>query len=150
MSERETPTQRLVRMREASLAGGGPERVEAQHKKGKLTARERIDLLLDEGSFVEIDRFVTQTNCITGAHPEGAMIPCVYETDREAITAAISTIGLVGLKNARIVQIADTLHLAELLVSESCAAELASHAQVEIIDGPREMSFDAQGNLYDV
>ncbi len=58
MSERETAVQRLLRMREAALAGGGPERIEAQHKKGKLTARERLDLLLDEGSFVEIDRFV--------------------------------------------------------------------------------------------
>ena len=39
--------------------GGGPARVAQQHKKGKLTARERIDLLLDEGSFLELDRFVT-------------------------------------------------------------------------------------------
>jgi len=39
--------------------GGGPDRIAQQHKKGKLTARERIDLLLDEGSFVELDRFVT-------------------------------------------------------------------------------------------
>ncbi len=39
--------------------GGGAARVAQQHKKGKLTARERLDLLLDEGSFVELDRFVT-------------------------------------------------------------------------------------------
>ncbi len=39
--------------------GGGPERVAQQHKKGKLSARERLDLLLDPGSFVELDRFVT-------------------------------------------------------------------------------------------
>ncbi len=39
--------------------GGGPARVAQQHAKGKLTARERLDLLLDEGSFVELDRFVT-------------------------------------------------------------------------------------------
>jgi propionyl-CoA carboxylase beta chain len=38
--------------------GGGPDRVAQQHKKGKLTARERLDLLLDEGSFLELDRFV--------------------------------------------------------------------------------------------
>ncbi|MED6335325.1 MAG: acyl-CoA carboxylase subunit beta [Planctomycetota bacterium] len=55
----ETPLERLRRMREASLAGGGPERAAAQHAKGKLTARERVDLLLDEGSFVELDRFAT-------------------------------------------------------------------------------------------
>jgi propionyl-CoA carboxylase beta chain len=39
--------------------GGGPERLAQQHKKGKLSARERLDLLLDPGSFVELDRFVT-------------------------------------------------------------------------------------------
>ncbi len=55
----ETPLERLRRMRELTLQGGGPERIAAQHKKGKLTARERLDLLLDEGSFVELDRFVT-------------------------------------------------------------------------------------------
>ena len=46
------------RAAEAEL-GGGAARLEAQHRKGKLSARERLDLLLDEGSFVEIDRFVT-------------------------------------------------------------------------------------------
>ncbi|MFH0900983.1 MAG: acyl-CoA carboxylase subunit beta [Pseudomonadota bacterium] len=44
--------------REAEL-GGGQERIERQHKAGKLTARERIDLLLDPGSFVELDKLVT-------------------------------------------------------------------------------------------
>ena len=41
------------------LQGGGPVRVERQHAWGKLTARERLDLLLDPGSFVELDAFVT-------------------------------------------------------------------------------------------
>ncbi len=49
---------RLSELRAKSLEGGGAARVEAQHQKGKLTARERIDLLVDPGSFVEIDRFV--------------------------------------------------------------------------------------------
>ncbi|MBW3660661.1 MAG: acyl-CoA carboxylase subunit beta [Gemmatimonadetes bacterium] len=49
-----------LRRREAeALEGGGPERQQAQHERGKLTARERLDLLLDPGSFVELDRFVT-------------------------------------------------------------------------------------------
>ena len=55
----ESPLERLRRMREESLIGGGERRIEAQHKKGKLSARERIDFLVDEGSFVELDRFVT-------------------------------------------------------------------------------------------
>jgi propionyl-CoA carboxylase beta chain len=49
---------RLKALREKTLEGGGPARVAAQHEQGKLTARERLDLLLDEGSFVELDRFV--------------------------------------------------------------------------------------------
>ena len=49
---------RLEEMNRAAELGGGREKVEEQHFKGKKTARERIGLLLDEGSFVEIDRFV--------------------------------------------------------------------------------------------
>ena len=43
----------------ASKEGGGGKKIEAQHKKGKLTARERIEVLLDEGSFEEIGGLVT-------------------------------------------------------------------------------------------
>ncbi len=50
---------RLEQMRAASRLGGGAARVEKQHAAGKLTARERLDLLLDPDSFVELDAFVT-------------------------------------------------------------------------------------------
>ncbi|HEX5826138.1 MAG TPA: acyl-CoA carboxylase subunit beta [Candidatus Limnocylindrales bacterium] len=50
---------RLEQLRAEALQGGGPVRVERQHAWGKLTARERLDLLLDPGSFVELDAFVT-------------------------------------------------------------------------------------------
>ncbi len=49
----------LNELRAASEVGGGQDKLEAQHARGKLSARERLDLLLDEGSFVEMDRFVT-------------------------------------------------------------------------------------------
>src|SRR5688572_26673398 len=49
----------LQRKRAEAEQGGGAERIAAQHKKGKMTARERLDVLLDPGSFVELDRFVT-------------------------------------------------------------------------------------------
>jgi propionyl-CoA carboxylase beta chain len=55
MNERLSELRR--RNREAK-AGGGPERVERQHQAGKLTARERIDVLLDQGTFDELDKFV--------------------------------------------------------------------------------------------
>jgi acetyl-CoA carboxylase carboxyltransferase component len=50
---------RLESMRAQALLGGGPARIDRQHELGKLTARERIDLLLDPDSFVELDSFVT-------------------------------------------------------------------------------------------
>nr|XP_051714968.1 propionyl-CoA carboxylase beta chain, mitochondrial isoform X3 [Oryctolagus cuniculus] len=50
--------ERIENKRRAALLGGGQRRIEAQHKRGKLTARERISLLLDPGSFVESDMFV--------------------------------------------------------------------------------------------
>ena len=48
----------LEEKRAAAKLGGGQRRIDAQHAKGKLTARERIDVLLDEGSFEEFDMFV--------------------------------------------------------------------------------------------
>ena len=51
----------LAKRNAAAEAGGGPARVERQHKAGKLSARERIDLLLDEGTFQELDRLVTHS-----------------------------------------------------------------------------------------
>ncbi len=51
--------QELRNLKAQGRLGGGPERIETQHKRGRLTARERIDLLLDKGSFRELDPFVT-------------------------------------------------------------------------------------------
>ena len=50
--------EKLTELKEESKLGGGKERIDAQHKRGKLTARERIDMLLDPASFVELDPFV--------------------------------------------------------------------------------------------
>jgi acetyl-CoA/propionyl-CoA carboxylase len=55
----EDKIKRLYNLKKLAEGGGGQERIEAQHSKGKLTARERIDLLLDENSFLEIDKYVT-------------------------------------------------------------------------------------------
>jgi propionyl-CoA carboxylase beta chain len=57
MSENPNIT-KLNQMKAQSRLGGGQDRIEAQHKKGRLTARERLDLLLDKGSFREIDPFI--------------------------------------------------------------------------------------------
>ena len=57
----ENNIKKLVDMRAEARMGGGAKRIESQHAKGKLTARERINLLLDEGSFEELDMFVTHS-----------------------------------------------------------------------------------------
>ena len=66
--------QKLVERRAKARLGGGEKRIEAQHAKGKLTARERLALLLDEGSFEEYDMFV-QHRCtnfgMEKSHPDG-------------------------------------------------------------------------------
>ena len=54
----QTKTQHLREQKVKSRLGGGTERIDSQHKKGRMTARERIDLLLDKGSFREVDAFV--------------------------------------------------------------------------------------------
>ena len=59
MSEIQKKVQELMCFRAQARLGGGERRIESQHKKGKKTARERIKLLLDEGSFEEFDMFVT-------------------------------------------------------------------------------------------
>src|SRR6187402_2189425 len=56
---REEKLKQYYDRKHSAEAGGGPDKVEAQHSKGKLTARERINLLLDPNTFTEIDKFVT-------------------------------------------------------------------------------------------
>ena len=58
MSTQQDKIKELVERRAVARLGGGQKRIDAQHQKGKLTARERLALLLDEGSFEEFDMFV--------------------------------------------------------------------------------------------
>jgi propionyl-CoA carboxylase beta chain len=60
----------LKHKREEALAGGGAARVESQHKKGKLTARERLHFLMDDGSFQEIGMLVTHRSTDFGMDTE--------------------------------------------------------------------------------
>lgn len=57
--ERQEKINQLIQLREKAKLGGGERRIDSQHAKGKYTARERIEMLLDEGSFEEFDMFVT-------------------------------------------------------------------------------------------
>ena len=57
--ENKEKVKQLIELRAQAKLGGGQKRIDSQHSKGKYTARERIDMLLDEGSFEELDMFVT-------------------------------------------------------------------------------------------
>ncbi len=59
MSQQLEQVKALISLREKARLGGGQKRIDSQHQKGKFTARERINMLLDEGSFEEFDMFVT-------------------------------------------------------------------------------------------
>ena len=62
MSNQLEKVKELIALREQARLGGGEKRIESQHKKGKYTARERIAMLLDEGSFEELFNTVVQTS----------------------------------------------------------------------------------------
>ncbi len=79
----------LQQMREKTLLGGGEERIRRQHQKGKYTARERLELLLDKGSFRELDPFVTHRSSDFGldqSRPLGDGVVTGYGTvDRRLV-----------------------------------------------------------------
>ncbi len=62
MGKTDPRIEELRQMRAKSLEGGGQDRIDRQHAKGKLTARERLAILLDEGSFTELEAFTVQQN----------------------------------------------------------------------------------------
>ncbi|HVW00132.1 MAG TPA: lactate racemase domain-containing protein [Planctomycetaceae bacterium] len=97
-----------------------------------------------------VDRRITAINCITGGHAPGGAIPLAFETDRDVLENALPTIGLTEPENARIIQITNTLQLAEVLVSEAYLPEIENRADLEILEGPAPIEFDADGNLFDV
>lgn len=97
-----------------------------------------------------MDYNVTRINCVTAGHPTGAMLPIWYDTDREAIEAALGTVGRTPPEEARVIQITDTLHLDEVLVSERYAAEFSGRSDLTVVEGPLEMSFDEADTLRNV
>jgi propionyl-CoA carboxylase beta chain len=94
----------LERRREEARNGGGARRIEAQHAKGKLTARERLEVLLDEGSFEEYDMFVTHRSTefgmdkqkiagdgvVTGWGTINGRMVCVFSQDFTVLGGSLS------------------------------------------------------------
>ena len=98
--------------------------------------------------YKEIDVASTYANVITSMNLDGACIPVVMNSDREAIALCVRTVIRVKPEDCRIVRIRNTLRLGEIEVSQSLLEEVRRQPErFGIVDGPHEWPFDAQGNL---
>jgi len=95
----------------------------------------------------DMDARITRVNSLTSGHLAAGMTPLDYATDREMLQAALGTVGLVEPRNARLLWIADTLDLVEVECSAAYLDAARGRSDLEIISEPREMGFDAEGNL---
>lgn len=89
----------------------------------------------------EIDFETTYINSLTATVTSVARLPMVLATDYDVIRASILTSNVLDFNTVRFVRIRDTLHLSEMLISESLRDEMASKANVTIVEGPFAMKF---------
>jgi hypothetical protein len=88
----------------------------------------------------------TVINCLTAGYPEGANLPVYFDTDREALDAALAILGTRSAAEARILRIRNTLCLEELEMSEPCLGEPGADA-AKPLGAARPVNFDTGGNL---
>lgn len=94
-----------------------------------------------------LDRNYTYTNALTSLGLPSAKIPMYFDTDRETIAKAISSVVLTSPEDLRIARIKNTLSMDHILVSERLAVDAASMSSIEIGKSPRSFEFDDKGNL---
>jgi hypothetical protein len=94
-----------------------------------------------------MDYVATAINCLTAGDTEGAALPIQFETDREAVEAALALIGNRSPERAHVMRIHTTLRLDELLVSEAAIREGKRATDFSVISPPSSMLFDNDGNL---
>ena len=97
--------------------------------------------------FDKIDRESMNVNALTASDPEHVKIPMVLVNDQQAISAAISTIGMVKPDQIRLMRIKNTKQLDKIVVSEACLNDLRVCPGIVIESEPFEIVFDAEGNL---
>ena len=98
----------------------------------------------------QIDPESTRINCVTGLHPEAAMIPITLPTDAAAVDCALQTIGMIEPENARVIQISDTLHLTHTRVSVAYFEAVQKSKHLRLNGQPYDFPVDAAGWLKDV
>lgn len=94
-----------------------------------------------------IDIPITRTNCLTGGHATGAMIPIHYASDREVLDVSLPIIGLTEPVDAKLMWIHNTLDVAEVECSAAYLDEARERTDLEIISDVRPLPFDASGVL---
>jgi hypothetical protein len=95
----------------------------------------------------QTDMGVTRLNGLTSGRIPAIMAPVDFETDREMLGAALGTIGLVEPAEAKLLWIADTLHLGEVECAAAYLGKAQQRSDLEILTEPRPLPFDAAGNL---
>lgn len=95
----------------------------------------------------KIDRKKTYINCLTGISPEKGAIPMYFDTDRECLEAAFTSLGLPDAENVRIVHIPNTLNLEQISVSKAYLKEIEHNGTLEIISPWQPLPFEPDGNL---
>ena len=95
----------------------------------------------------KINYEITYINCITGSHPTAAGVPIHFDSDKRNLEEALKTVGYVKPENARVIRIHNTLELGEILVSEVYLDELKGVEGVTIVEEPKDMEFDENGDL---
>lgn len=95
----------------------------------------------------EIDWETVWTNMITSTMIHGGKIPMYMNNDREALFVAIQSCGTVRPDKMRLARIQNTLRLSEIEVSRALYEEIRHRPDVEYLDGPYDLQFDAEGNL---
>jgi hypothetical protein len=90
---------------------------------------------------------MTYANGLTSTVVGPTHMPTVLESDYDAIRAAIKTCNARDLSQARVIRIKNTLHLGDIMISESLLEQAKTTPGVEITGVPEELAFDAAGNL---
>jgi hypothetical protein len=94
-----------------------------------------------------INQEITYLNALTAMSVQGVKIPIHFETDREAVGRALTSLALRDTRQARVVRIQDTLALERVDVSEAFSPELAQRPDLSPVGPATEMAFDDAGNL---
>jgi hypothetical protein len=89
----------------------------------------------------------TYPNALTATVTIGVKVPMVLKSDREALKAAIFCCTGIDKTKPKIVRIRNTSHIEEIMISEALLEEASKHPDMKILEGPKELPFDKDGNL---